>query len=782
MKKTLSLFAFLLFIISAHAQINQVSLGNWRLHIPYRQGVAVAEDYKGKIYCAAQFGMFSYDNNTGEYEYYTTLTGLSDHEINNIRLDQASGILMITYSNSNIDLLLPDKTIINLPDIKQKNIVGGKGINSITFINGLAYLSCEFGIVIVDLHRYEIRGTYYIGANSSTVNVQGIAFDGTTLLAATEGGVYTANINDPTIFNSTAWTKDLSFAEPNGNFSSAAMISGKFFVVKANSAVYKDTLFINNNGVWTQFINETGFLAHVEDHNGYLMYSNWTEVIAMDVNANVVAGINIYNGPNFVLRRGVLTTNRELWIADHQNGLLLSTPSETYKFFTPNGPGAEAVFGMQALGGILWVASGSLEGDKPFYDNKNGMYKFSDERWKFFNLTNDSIYSLAAQRSPAVSGVAIDPNNNAHVYVAGYGAGVLEYVNDKGVALFNARNSPLGWAKTDTNDVRVGGLTFDSDGNLWIVTTYNTKAVTVRQQNGTWYSYNLPDPTMIDNVNLRPIVDDYGQKWFVSHKGASNGAGVYVFKEASLTSSAGVKLKALTTQSGSGNLPDLFVNVLAKDKDGAIWIGTNTGVAVIYNPGNVFSGSGFDAQKVILEQDGYAQYLLETESVTAIAVDPANRKWFGTASGGVFLMSADGTKQLRNYNIDNSPLPSNSISDIAINDITGEVFIGTDKGMISYLGDATAGGDECKDHLVFPNPVLHGYNGPIAIRGLLNNADVKIADVAGNIVYHTKANGGLATWNGMNYSGERAQTGVYTIYVSNEDGSQTCVTKLLFAR
>ena len=145
-------------------------------------------------------------------------------------------------------------------------------------------------------------------------------------------------------------------------------------------------------------------------------------------------------------------------------------------------------------------------------------------------------------------------------------------------------------------------------------------------------------------------------------------------------------------------------------------------------------------------------------------------------------MSADGTKQLRNYNIDNSPLPSNSISDIAINDITGEVFIGTDKGMISYLGDATAGGDECKDHLVFPNPVVHGYNGPIAIRGLLNNADVKIADVAGNIVYHTKSNGGLATWNGMNYSGERAQTGVYTIYVSNEDGSQTCVTKLLFAR
>ena len=221
---------------------------------------------------------------------------------------------------------------------------------------------------------------------------------------------------------------------------------------------------------------------------------------------------------------------------------------------------------------------------------------------------------------------------------------------------------------------------------------------------------------------------------------------------------------------------------LAKDKDGAIWIGTNQGVAVVYNPGNVFNGGNYDAQKVILVQDGYAQYLLETENVTAVAIDPANRKWFGTANGGVFNMSADGTKQLLNFNIENSPLPSNSITDIAIDEMSGEVFIGTDKGLISYQGDATTGDDHCKDFIVFPNPVQHDYNGTIAIRGTVNNADVKITDVAGNLVYHTKANGGLATWNGKNYSGERAQTGVYIIYVSNEDGTQTCLTKLLFSR
>ncbi len=783
MKKILLLFSFFLLLLNAQAQINPVALGNWRFHIPYGKGIQVAEDYQGKIYCATQFGMFSYNNNNGEYEYYSTLSGLSDHELNNIRFDQVTKILMITYVNSNIDLILPDKTIINIPDIKQKNIVGGKAINSITFINGLAYLGCEFGIVVLDLSRREIRDTYYIGPSSSTVNVQGIAFSGTTLLAATESGVFTADINNPTIFNSTAWTKDLTFFAPTANYSSAATVGGKFVVVKTDGVTFSDTVFINNGGVWQQFYSETANRASVDEHNGMIMYRNWYEVLALDENANVVKGLNIYNGPNFALRKCIVDNSGNFWIADYQNGLILQNSSTPYTFLTPNGPGAEAVYSLQALGGKVWVASGSVNGDVAIYDYKYGSYRFADNRWKSFNRATDSIYNQACNFSPANSSVAIDPLDLEHVYVGNFGAGILEYRNDRGVAIYNTNNSAIANVTvSDSNDTRVGGLTFDADGNLWAVTGYNTKSVSVHRASGGWFAYQLPDPNLIDNVNFKPIVDDYGQKWFISHKGASNGAGVYVFKEASLSSSSGVQLKALTTQSGKGNLPDLFVRSLAKDKDGAIWIGTNQGVAVVYNPGNVFNGGNYDAQKVILVQDGYAQYLLETENVTAVAIDPANRKWFGTANGGVFNMSADGTKQLFNFNVDNSPLPSNSITDIAIDEMSGEVFIGTDKGLLSYQGDATTGDDHCKGFIVFPNPVQHDYNGPIAIRGTVNNADVKITDIAGNLVYHTKANGGLATWNGKNYSGERAQTGVYIIYVSNEDGTQTCLTKLLFSR
>ena len=782
-KNLLFTFAAFLIFISAKAQIDPISLGNWRMHIPYSKGIQVAEDYHGKIYCATQFGMFSYTKESGEFDFFSTLNGLSDNEISDIRYDQTTNILMITYLNSNIDILLPNKTIINLPEIKQKSIVGGKKINNITFINGLAYLSCEFGIVIIDLQKQEVKDTYYIGPNSSILNIMDVAYNGTNIIATTETGVYSALYNDPSIFNYTAWTKDLTLYEPSANYTSAAVINNKFVIVKTNTTTLKDSVFILNGGVWQYFIQENYKDAYVDDHNGLIIYRNGYRIGVVDASGNEINGYNVYNGENLNIKKGFQDSNGYLWVADFNNGLYVKYPDGSLHSFVPNGPGAEAVYSMQSLKSKLWVASGSINGDKPFYIS-NGIYRFADGNWKTFNKLTDSIYNQACTNySPAVSCVAIDPNDAEHVFIGSFGAGLLEYRNDKGVMLYNTTNSTLSnVTNTNPNDIRTGGLSFDAEGNLWVVTGYTIDAVTVKRASGGWFTYQLPDPSFTEIVCFKLIVDDYGQKWFTGHKGASNGAGVYVMKEASLSSSSGIKLKSYTNQKGHGNLPDLFVRSLAKDLDGAIWLGTNKGVAVVYNPGSVFEGGDYDAQKVIIEQDGYAQYLLETENVNAIAIDAANRKWFGTANGGVFLMSADGTKQLLNFNIENSPMPSNNVTDIAINDETGEVFIGTDKGLISYQGDATFGDEQCKNYVVFPNPIKHDYNGPIAIRGLVNNADVKITDVAGNIVYHTKANGGLATWNGYNYSGERAQTGVYIVYVSNEDGSQTCTTKMLFSK
>jgi len=222
------------------------------------------------------------------------------------------------------------------------------------------------------------------------------------------------------------------------------------------------------------------------------------------------------------------------------------------------------------------------------------------------------------------------------------------------------------------------------------------------------------------------------------------------------------------------------VRAIVEDLDNEIWLGTGKGVAVIYSPSSVISSSNFDAQQILIKQDGINQYLLESEVVTAIAVDGANRKWIGTESGGAFLMSPDGTSQLLNFNETNSPILSNYIITITIDQKTGEVFFGTNKGMISYKGDAIMSDGGCNNVLVYPNPVRENYDGPIAIKGLVPNGNVKITDVSGNLVYETKSNGTQAIWYGKNFEGSKAQTGVYLVFSSDDEGKNTCITKLLF--
>ncbi len=219
---------------------------------------------------------------------------------------------------------------------------------------------------------------------------------------------------------------------------------------------------------------------------------------------------------------------------------------------------------------------------------------------------------------------------------------------------------------------------------------------------------------------------------------------------------------------------------MVQDLNGAIWIGTNTQVVVFYSPDNVFDGNGdWDAQNVYVQQNGFTQYLMQNQFSTCIAIDGANRKWIGTQGGGVFLMSADGTQQIYNFTAENSPLPSDNIQSISINQQTGEVFFATDHGLVSYRGTDTEGNQAFNNVYAYPDPVPHGYTGPIAIKNLVTNSDVKIATVSGELVYHTVAQGGQAIWYGTNFSGVRVQTGVYVVYCTSPDGTQNIVTKLL---
>jgi ligand-binding sensor domain-containing protein len=462
------------------------------------------------------------------------------------------------------------------------------------------------------------------------------------------------------------------------------------------------------------------------------------------------------------------------WVADNYNGL-----TKNYNFtapfsqrYAPNGPNTSGVYSMNFTGEDLWVTQGDRGETWSNAYNKAEGYVFSSESWSSFTRTNipalDTIYDFVS--------VAVDPTDKDHIYLGSLGAGLVEMNNGSLVNVWNETNSSLqstGWSST-THWLAVFGTTFDADGNLWVSNSTAPQPLSVRKKSdGTWQSFNFSS-LAINPTAGSILVDQSNQKWMLLPRGG----GVIVFDHNGTWATGDDKMKKLSALKGSGSLPSNEVTCLAEDHDGEVWAGTDKGVAVFYCADQVLS-SGCEAQQIFIQQDGHTQILLETEVINTIVVDGANRKWIGTQNSGAYLMSDDGTIQIKHFTIDNSPLLSNEIRSIVINPKSGEVFFGSGKGIISYRNDATEGLEDFTDVYTFPNPVKPGYEGPIAITGLVENADVKITDVSGSLVYQTKALGGQAIWYGKNFKGERSRSGVYMVFCTNEDGSKTFITKIL---
>ncbi|MCD4664769.1 MAG: Por secretion system protein, partial [Bacteroidales bacterium] len=393
--------------------------------------------------------------------------------------------------------------------------------------------------------------------------------------------------------------------------------------------------------------------------------------------------------------------------------------------------------------------------------------------WNTINIINDDTYGTIFD----LVSVAINPFNHNQVFAGAWNDGLVEFINNEVANVYGNTNSSLEPIPV-YGYYRIGGLAFDESGNLWVTNSSVTNVLSVRQPDGAWKSFFLGS-TSSANLVGKLITNSYGQKWILSNKHE-----IFVFNEnGTINNDSDNDYKMLTSGSGNGNMPGIKVFSIAEDKDGEIWIGTDQGVAVFYSPENVFTNYNFDAQQILVPRnDGtdLADILLENEAITAIAVDGANNKWIGTDRSGIYKLSPDGQNEIHHFTEQNSPLFSNNITSIAINHVSGEVFFGTAKGIISFKSTATEGGETNNDVYAFPNPVRPGYNGVIAINGLVQNASFKITDISGNLIFGGRAEGGRAIWDGKNFDGRKAQTGVYLVFVTNDDGSEKIVTKILF--
>jgi hypothetical protein len=738
----------------------QIPVGSWRDHLAYSHCKKVVK-VKNKLFCATDLNIFTYNTTDNSYEKLSKITGLSDMGIATMEYSEAKDILLIAYTNGNIDLI-KNNQIINIADLKSKTITGSKEARHIYFLNDFAYLSYSFGILVVDLTKFEIKDNYIIGAPGEKYDVNALTSDGTYFFAATSKGLFKALVNDPFLVNFNQWHQIADITGADDEFTNIISFRNTILASKGGS---NHSLFVYANGVWSILpITFPSAVKELRVSGNHLLATTDKHVYMLSESLQLENDFS-YSSPTSAIFDGTY-----IWAADAEAGLVKATPnSSDPSVLYPNGPYVSHVYSMIYSNGEIIVTGGGVNQSWDNLYRKGELYIFKDEVWNSYINWDVFDYLLSV----------VDPLNPSILYVASWGKGIFVYKDNKIVDNYSDHNSSLQSSASGDNYVGVSGMVFDSQNNLWVTNSGVSSPISVRKADGTWKSF--PYGAYLNVYNMGPIhMDRGGQFWTVLPRMM----GLFVFNiNKTIDNEDDDRYLKFKPSSYYGD-PISNIFCITSDKDGSIWVGTDKGPVVYSSPETVLDGQTAGVQPTIKRQDAAngLDILLGTETINCITVDGANRKWFGTEKGGAFLISADGQKQLYHFNTENSPIFSNTIRSITINDRTGEVFFGTDLGIISFRAIATEPNEDFEDAYVFPNPVRPEYNGDIIISGLVADADVKITDISGNLVYQTTSQGGQAVWDGKIRSGRRAATGVYLIFLTNEDGSATKVIKLLMVK
>jgi len=745
----------------------QGAVGSWNDRLSYSSSFSVAAG-GDKIWSAAGASILVYDIPSGKSSPLSRVSGLNETAIRLIEWCDDEETLIVVYSNTGVDLVRKG-VVTNIPDIKNKYIAGFKEIYDVTVSGSRALLSCSFGIVVLDIRGRYVADTWRPGPDGETNLVHKTAILNERVYAATAKGVFSAPLSRPGLSYSGNWDLLEGLPDPTSEYDNVAVAGPALFISRQGSSPSPDSLFRIIPGQDATLITTApaGAIRSLDgDGDGTSMFMSTTSTLKILSSQGTITREITGYGWASVNPRMALSHGQNLWIADASAGLVSTSDYITFRNLTITGPYTNNVADIHFSGDNFYVTGGTVDNAWGNVYRPLQIFTGTNDEWQSIILYGDA--DRDAMR------VIADPTDENHFFASSWGNGLYEFLEGEMVNNFNQYNSPLASVIPGENYSRICGLAYDRSGNLWMSQSGvpgNLKALT---PDGNWItpSLNLNVPVTGDIV-----IDRNDFIWVILPRGH----GLLVYDPAGTPETiSDDRYLRLQAEDAEGHvMNNLFA--ITTDNDGNIWIGTDTGPAVFYNPGKVFSG-GLMASRIKIPRNdgsGLADYLLGTETVTSIAIDGANRKWFGTMSSGAYLMSDDAKKELLHFNSSNSPLLSDNIVTIAINGLSGEVWFGTSEGIISFRGEATEGKEDFSGIYVFPNPVREDFMGVVTVTGLIENSSVKITDVSGNLVYETTSLGGQVTWDLRNYRSARVATGVYLIFCSNEDGNLAAVTKML---
>ena len=751
-------------------EIDYGTMQQWRLHYSYTdmQKVVLTPT---EVYGFANGTLFAVNKQDETITYYNKSTGLNGAVVADVTYDSNTKQVVICYTDGRIDLLAADGTVTAMPDLYQKASSMAVSINSVLAGSDRVYLAMPFGIVSINPRKAEVMDTYYIGDSAQDVNVLRIAERGDTLYAVSATTLYSASKNDNLL--DYAYWKQRALPSAKATVENLLVAHDRLYLMQGTQ------LYELRDNAW-HTIAGTDSLRWVSGDPTHLYFYRWGQgVMTLDENDSIAA-LADYWVNDVVYDAGA----KVYWMAAPERGITRFNGSGR-EFFTPNGPATNYGYRLRYGAGHIYVAGGARWATESKRAGSFSIYDGSEWTGVTATTVRQQLNLFAAPRD--IVSIGADPTDAGHFFACCYGMGLIEFRDYKGYKHYTVANSTLRSAAENNPDyyTRTEGAMVDDEGNLWVLNTgEDAHPVNIMTPAGQWYGLDIyvGRQTLHFSTPWEITQDNRysNYKWMIDQRSST---GVVLLDDGGTPLSAGddkaVK-RSVFLDGDNVQLSPAALYCLAQDQDGDIWLGTPTGIIIIPSSEDFFASNTCKRIK-IPRNDGtnLADYLLGTEQVNAIAVDGANRKWIGTETSGIYLMSADGLTTLAHFTTDNSVLPSNAILSIAIHPLTGEVFVGTASGIASYKSDAAEPHDDLSEAYAYPNPVRPNYQGVITITGLMENTTVNIMDAGGNLVCKTISNGGIAVWDGRNFRGERVGSGVYTA-LCNAEGKNHTTVKILF--
>ena len=811
--KSLNKFLLLAVVMLATSftALAQHTPGSWRILPMSGEFFDNVIDTPNHVYYITGGCLYSYDKEYNETVYHTPGSRISDSGIHNMYYNVDNHYLLLAYDNGNIDLIYDDGSVVNLPEIKDANLTASKTINFVSFYNNHIYVATDFGIVVYDDQKHQVTES----ANFAAQVTHAFATD-KHLLIVTGKKLYASPIEE----RHNTLEKFTLIKEGFSPYLIAQVFDTTFLTIAANAeGMGVCSLVVNVEAATLSYIvlEYCSFATVLQPYKDgfYSVGQGVINFFSSDISEHSTVNLSTdFTNQRLALWEGM----SQVWAADNEGiaSYNLTDPATptvlSDKFQVESSRDFSAAFSTSSPDG-QWVYITPIGQSEyhPAGDSGWSMHlPFLCERYNWATGKIEPMYPYGVRNTSKQSQTeadirnskyfyggngptAIDPVDPDFIYHANNFEGLIVIKDRQVLYEYNTTNSPF----VTTWNARVEDACIDPMGNLWAGTWGGSKCVPpyrilpaeklaqLRQDPSSittedWLSPVWPESDQ-GKPDMRTLFSSHSNKMLYFRGGWSGPFIGYDTKGTTDTSDDTYSLHTSLVDQDGNILTPTFRTAMTEDRDGNIWIGTNTGVYILTDLDQL--GTSTSDQLAIRRpkvprNDGtsYADYLLASETILSIAVDPSNRKWIATNNSGVYLVNEDGTEILQQFTKDNSPLMSNSVYVVACDPNGNDVLICTPQGWFVYSSTSAPAADDYSNVYAFPNPVRPDYSGWITINGLMDNSLVKIADMQGNVFWQGTSEGGMVVWDGCNADGSRVRSGVYLVLASQSSDDSTLGT------